>query len=159
MKNAYRNPLVAEGMRVLGFVNKFNRGIKRVREQLAANGSPSAIYKVDQLTHFEVIVYSADPIENVSMRSMTDQPTIQPTIQATGQIQRLVSVISKRPFRENNQAPSGKLERTPFHLECPWKVCKNTMTLLTLSTYCAVSKMPEMSKVSEVSTMKGVTAV
>lgn len=42
MKNAYRNPLVAEGMRVLGFVNKFNRGIKRVSEQLQANGRVSS---------------------------------------------------------------------------------------------------------------------
>ena len=96
MKNAYRNPLVAEGMRVLGFVNKFNRGIKRVGEQLQANGSPAPVYKVDQLTHFEAVVYSADPLENPAANGTTDQATIQATIQATGQVQRLVSVISKQ---------------------------------------------------------------
>ena len=101
-KNAYRNPLVAEGMRVLGFVNKFNRGIKRVKDQLQANGSPAAIYKVEQMTHFEAIVYSADPRENAAVGSLTDQPTGQPigqpTGQPTGQVQRIVSVIGKKEF-------------------------------------------------------------
>lgn len=103
-KNAYRNPLVAEGMRVLGFVNKFNRGIKRVREQLEANGSPAAIYRIDQLTHFEAIVYSADPLENPAVKAMAGQATDQAAIQvtgqatgqATGQVQRLVSVIGRK---------------------------------------------------------------
>ena len=99
MKNAYRNPLVAEGMRVLGFVNKFNRGIQRVSEQLDANGSPAPIYKVDQLTHFEAIVYSADPLENPAVKGVTGQATIQ----ATGQVQRLVSVISKQELSLKEQ--------------------------------------------------------
>ncbi len=36
----YRNPVLAEAMRVLGFVNRFGVGISTARESLARNGNP-----------------------------------------------------------------------------------------------------------------------
>ena len=36
--NDYRNPVIAEAMKVLGFVNRFSRGIIRVKEELKENG-------------------------------------------------------------------------------------------------------------------------
>lgn len=36
---AYRNPVIAEAAKILGFVNRFGRGITLVREQMARNGS------------------------------------------------------------------------------------------------------------------------
>ncbi len=39
-QNTYRNPVLAEAMKVLGYVNKFGRGVLRAREALAENGSP-----------------------------------------------------------------------------------------------------------------------
>ena len=54
--NDYRNPIVAEALRVLGYVNKFNRGIARVQEELEENGNGKAQFDVDKLTVFSVIV-------------------------------------------------------------------------------------------------------
>ncbi len=45
--NDYRNPVVAEAMKVLGYVNKFGRGIIKAQAQLAANGNPPAEFLLD----------------------------------------------------------------------------------------------------------------
>jgi ATP-dependent DNA helicase RecG len=36
----YRNPLLAEAMKVLGYVQKFGVGIAQARDELASNGNP-----------------------------------------------------------------------------------------------------------------------
>jgi len=53
----YRNPIVAEAMRVMKYVNKFNRGITRVQEMLGENGNPPASFDVDTLTAFRSVVH------------------------------------------------------------------------------------------------------
>jgi ATP-dependent DNA helicase RecG len=42
---AYRNPVLAEAAKVLGFVNRFGRGIALIQAELARNGSPAAEFK------------------------------------------------------------------------------------------------------------------
>lgn len=54
--NDYRNPIVAEAMRGLKYVNMFNRGIQRVKNLLKENGNPEPIFTVDKITAFEVTV-------------------------------------------------------------------------------------------------------
>ncbi|MCI0470979.1 MAG: putative DNA binding domain-containing protein [Candidatus Aminicenantes bacterium] len=44
MQNSYRNPVVAEAMKVLGYVNKFGRGVLRAQEALFQNGNPLPEY-------------------------------------------------------------------------------------------------------------------
>jgi len=39
---AYRNPVLAEAMKVLGYVNRFGRGVIRAQEVLKRNGNPEA---------------------------------------------------------------------------------------------------------------------
>jgi ATP-dependent DNA helicase RecG len=41
---AYRNPILAEAARVLGFVNRFGRGIDLAQDLLARNNSPAATF-------------------------------------------------------------------------------------------------------------------
>lgn len=57
--NDYRNPIIAEAMKVLGYVNKFNRGIAKVQEELSANGNGLAVFSLDKDTVFEVKVAKA----------------------------------------------------------------------------------------------------
>lgn len=45
--NDYRNPSLAGAMKSLGYVNRFGRGIGRVRASLQRNGNPPAEYVVD----------------------------------------------------------------------------------------------------------------
>ncbi|MFI8501006.1 ATP-binding protein [Streptomyces sp. NPDC085524] len=45
--NDYRNPSLAAAMKALGYVNRFGRGIGRVRTSLERNGNPAAEFTVD----------------------------------------------------------------------------------------------------------------
>ena len=56
--NDYRNPVVAEAMKEMKYVNMFNQGISRVQNMLADNGNKKAEFDVSKLTVFGVTVYS-----------------------------------------------------------------------------------------------------
>ena len=58
--NDYRNPLVAEAMRVMKYVNKFNRGVTRVQDMLKDNGNPPAGFDVNTITAFRVNVHATN---------------------------------------------------------------------------------------------------
>ena len=67
--NDYRNPIVAEVLKVLGYVNKFNRGVARVKSDLVGNGNGEADFKVDKLTVFEVIIKDASALDDTSIKT------------------------------------------------------------------------------------------
>lgn len=54
-RNDYRNPVIAEAMKGLGYVNKFGYGIQRAQAALSANGSPPADFHADDRS-FEVVL-------------------------------------------------------------------------------------------------------
>jgi ATP-dependent DNA helicase RecG len=58
-QNDYRNPKVAEAMKVLGYVNQFGRGIAAVQSALGKNGNPPASFVIDSPKHFLAIVKEA----------------------------------------------------------------------------------------------------
>lgn len=69
--NDYRNPVIAEAMKVLGYVNRFNRGIARVKKELVNNGNPDAIFDYKSIGVFGVTVY--DTLDNARNK---EEPTI-----------------------------------------------------------------------------------
>jgi ATP-dependent DNA helicase RecG len=46
-QNSYRNPVLAEAMKALGFVNRFGRGVLRAQEALKQNGNSPAEFQFD----------------------------------------------------------------------------------------------------------------
>ena len=56
--NDYRNPVLAEAIAVLGYANRFGRGVARALALLATNGSPPPQFSYEH-THFLVIVFRA----------------------------------------------------------------------------------------------------
>ena len=46
-RNSYRNPIIAEAMKSLGFVNRFGYGIARAQALLEQNGNPPAQFTLD----------------------------------------------------------------------------------------------------------------
>lgn len=56
--NDYRNPTIAEATRTLGYVNRFNVGIKNAKEALAKNGNVEPEFFVDSLTNFTVKIFA-----------------------------------------------------------------------------------------------------
>ncbi|MDE6536289.1 MAG: putative DNA binding domain-containing protein [Muribaculaceae bacterium] len=57
--NDYRNGVLAEAMKVIGFVNRFSRGVQRVQEELKANGNEAADFDLGLETAFLVKVMVA----------------------------------------------------------------------------------------------------
>ena len=55
-ENDYRNPIIADAMRTLGYVNRFGRGIGRVREELVENGNGEPLFDTTQIGSFRVTV-------------------------------------------------------------------------------------------------------
>lgn len=47
LRNSYRNPLIAEAMKSLGFVNRFGFGVQRAQALLKENGNPEAEFEFD----------------------------------------------------------------------------------------------------------------
>ena len=57
----YRNPFIAEAMKILGYVNRFSRGVYRVQKELEESGNGKAFFDFSLITAFRVI-------ENVSQK-------------------------------------------------------------------------------------------
>ena len=66
--NDYRNGVVAEAMKVTGFVNRFSRGVQRVQEELKTNGNGEADFNLALETAFLVKV----PISQRTIVSMNE---------------------------------------------------------------------------------------
>ena len=63
--NDYRNPVIAEAMKLLGYVNRYNRGIARVQKELRENGNGDATFSVANITVFEVnVAYAAYTVDD-----------------------------------------------------------------------------------------------
>ena len=80
--NDYRNPIVAEAMKSLGYVNRYNRGVARVQKELRDNGNQEAKFSVDNITVFGVKVNDATFVADNQLRiDFTNQVTNQATNQ------------------------------------------------------------------------------
>jgi len=53
----YRNPTIAEAVKVLGYVNRFGRGIRSVKTLLENNGNAPAVFENQDPSFFMVTVY------------------------------------------------------------------------------------------------------
>ncbi len=52
----YRNVAIAESMKILGYVNRFNYGIKNAKEELQKNGNPEPLFDLSLGTKFKVTI-------------------------------------------------------------------------------------------------------
>ena len=83
MVNDYRNPIIAEAMKEMKYVNMFNQGVKKVQDMLRENGNKAAEFDVSKLNAFCVNVYSN---ENNILKTTT-----QTTTQTLSEVQ--ISII------------------------------------------------------------------
>lgn len=54
--NSYRNPILAEGMKAFGYVNRYGYGIQRAEDAMKENGSPPIKFEADQHV-FQAVLY------------------------------------------------------------------------------------------------------
>ncbi|MCK9508275.1 MAG: hypothetical protein M0Q54_07535 [Pigmentiphaga sp.] len=109
--NDYRNPIISESMKVLGYVNRFSRGVVRVNEELLENGNGEADFNFDLITAFEVTVRATTP-------QVTPQATPQVTEQVTPQVLTLIDIMSEGNYylREDLQKILKLKDRENFRL-------------------------------------------
>jgi ATP-dependent DNA helicase RecG len=55
-RNSYRNPVLAEAMRSMGYVNRYGYGIQRARSMLQENGSPPPEFDINDNRVFLVTI-------------------------------------------------------------------------------------------------------
>ena len=73
MVNDYRNPIVAEAMKEMKYVNMFNHCVKRVQDMLKENGNKEAQFDVSKLTVFCVDVFSnEDNITQTTTQTLSE---------------------------------------------------------------------------------------
>lgn len=81
--NDYRNPIIAEAMKEMKYVNMFNQGIRRVQEMLRENNNEEAVFDVSKLTVFEVNVFSTvDDVTQDDTQGDTQDDTQGDTLDA-----------------------------------------------------------------------------
>ena len=64
--NDYRNLLLAEAMKVMGYVNKYNRGIAKVKTEMEKNGYPTPQFDVNKLTKFRVTLLPSTKLQLIT---------------------------------------------------------------------------------------------
>ncbi len=52
----YRNVVLAEALKILGYVNRFNYGIKKAKQELQSNGNPEPQFDINTITKFKVTI-------------------------------------------------------------------------------------------------------
>jgi len=52
----YRNVVIAEALKILGYVNRFNYGVKRAKEELIKNGNGKPEFDLSLTTKFKVTI-------------------------------------------------------------------------------------------------------
>ena len=95
--NDYRNGVVAEGMKVLGFVNRYSRGVQAVQDELRANGNGEADFKLHLGTAFLVVENIANKETNKEANKETNKEK---------QIKRQLGIICNM-IRENPASTYG----------------------------------------------------
>ncbi len=76
-ENDYRNPIIADAMRTLGYVNRFGRGIGRVHIELEENGNGEPLFDVGQIGSFKVTVRLTKYADNGQSAVESSQRTFQ----------------------------------------------------------------------------------
>ncbi len=114
--NAYRNPIIAEAMKVMKYVNMFNRGVSRVQEYLKQNGSMPAQFNIDKLTVFEVVVADAnnEDLERNSAELSTNFAKIAKLINDDGKI-LIINILDKQ-YNSTKLLELVNSARTPHKL-------------------------------------------
>ncbi len=118
----YRNPFIAEAMKVLGYVNRFSRGVYRVQRELEENGNGQASFDFSLITAFRVV-------ESVSQKyfeegfggdtSKKHPRKTQETTQETTQ-ERILAAIKAKPEitqKELAQSIGITLDGIKYHIK------------------------------------------
>lgn len=125
--NDYRNGVVAEALKVMGFVNRFSRGVLRVEEELKENGNGAPEFRLDLGTAFMVVEKVSHRAEEIEFKEV-------------GEIDGSIKVVDNQGVTEErmkNGSIDGSIDGS---IEFP--------TLLHRNIYNAISFNPKIKVIS-----------
>jgi ATP-dependent DNA helicase RecG len=102
----YRNPFIAEAMKVLGYVNRFSRGVYRVQKELMENGNGKAVFDFSLVTAFKVI-------ENISEKYLDEGFGAETTQEKPKKSPRKAQEKPKKSPRKAQEKP----KKSPRNIE------------------------------------------
>ena len=129
----YRNPFIAEAMKVLGYVNRFSRGVYRVQKELEENGNGKASFDFSLITAFRVVEpisttyfeegFGEEESDNKSGESTNKlgQSTDKTLIKSEELPNKLPNKSRELPNKSTNKTPNKKEESTNKSGETPNK--------------------------------------
>ena len=120
----YRNPFIAEAMKILGYVNRFSRGIYRVQRELEENGNGLAEFDFSLFTVFRVTEKVSGRYFDAGFGAGATQKTPRKHPENTRKTPRKIGEAIVNAIRENPYITRKELEellsRTPdsikYHL-------------------------------------------
>jgi ATP-dependent DNA helicase RecG len=111
--NDYRNPVIAEAMKTLGYVNRFNRGINMVQEILEENKNGQAVFDFCDISTFKVTVMNAD-LEAVKATELEAENLDKVTDRVTGKVTDRVTDKVTDKATDNQQLIMNEINRNPY---------------------------------------------
>lgn len=114
--NDYRNPVIAEAMRGMKYVNMFNRGIQRVKNMLAENGNPEPYFDVSKITAFEVTIRPSLSLnlvsdgEKVTKSATKSTETMNEVLAFCTQERSLTEIMAHLGLKHRNNAKSRYID-------------------------------------------------
>lgn len=95
--NDYRNPAVADAMRILGYVNMLNHGIPEVQRELLANGNGNAAFSIDRITTFETRISLSQTWSQINKDESPVNPPVNPPVNLPENLHLVLNEIRRNP--------------------------------------------------------------
>ena len=114
--NDYRNPIIAEAMRGMKYVNMFNRGVQRVKNMLRENGNPEPKFNVSKVTAFEVMVHPSMSLnlvtdgEKVTKSATKSTETMNEVLAFCTQERSLTEIMAHLGLKHRSNAKSRYID-------------------------------------------------
>ena len=144
--NDYRNIVVAEAMKVLGFVNRHSRGVLRVQKELIANENGEAIYDFG----YQTAVLVREKKSPLGER-MTAAAIANGYLSENGEIRSNSMILDEKPSRKPSKKPS-KMKVPVF----PSKIVEDVFKALKLNPKAKYSWLVDNLGVSESTVLRAI---
>ena len=107
----YRNPYIAEAIKILGYVNRFSRGIYRVQKELIENGNGEASFDFSLITAFRVVEKISEKYFEESYESEKNEKDTTPKSEGTTPKSEDTTPKTSKKHPKNVQETSKKHPR------------------------------------------------
>ena len=149
--NDYRNIVVAEAMKVLGFVNRHSRGVLRVQKELVANENGEAIYDFGYQTAVMVCEKKSPLGERMTAAAIANGFLLE-----NDEIRSNSTILDEKQPQKVSQKVSRKVSKIQVP-EFPSKIVEDVFKALKINPKARLSRLADNLGVSEITVKRAVS--